>query len=157
MKSKLIQIVTWILLILMILSNIITIIFLLDYKSNMPAQIKMLVDTSVKLIKVVQPKNGLDGKDGYTPILNKDYFNGLNGENGQSIKGEKGDTGVKGDAGKDAITPVKGIDYNDGQDGVDGRTPIIRCNTTKNRWEYRYSEDDNWTPLNNQIVKCLGV
>lgn len=36
-------------------------------------------------------KDGINGKDGYTPIKGKDYFDGLNG--------------------KDGKTPVKGVDY----------------------------------------------
>lgn len=54
--------------------------------------------------------NGADGKDGYTPIKNKDYFDGKNGVDG-----------------KNGYTPVKGIDYfdgKDGKDGADGKTPV---------------------------------
>jgi hypothetical protein len=56
---------------------------------------------------------GATGKDGYTPIKGKDYFDGVNGKNGID--------------GKDGYTPVKGIDYFDGKDGkngVDGKTPV---------------------------------
>jgi len=56
-------------------------------------------------------KNGKNGQDGYTPVLGKDYFNGINGTDGKDStstnttiikevplpgeKGDKGDTGPK--------------------------------------------------------------
>ena len=43
-----------------------------------------------------------DGKDGYTPIKGKDYFDG-----------------------KDGYTPVKGKDYFDGKDGLDGEDAVV--------------------------------
>lgn len=49
--------------------------------------------------------DGVDGKDGYTPMLNKDYFNGINGKDSIStkttiikevpVKGDKGEAGVQ--------------------------------------------------------------
>ena len=45
----------------------------------------------------------LNGKDGYTPVKGKDYFDGEDGVDG-----------------KDGYTPIKGVDYFDGKDGVDG-------------------------------------
>lgn len=45
-----------------------------------------------------------NGKDGYTPIKGKDYFDGADGVDG-----------------KDGYTPIKGKDYFDGKDGVDGK------------------------------------
>ena len=44
--------------------------------------------------------DGINGKDGYTPVKGKDYFDGENGQDG--------------------YTPVKGKDYFDGIDGDDG-------------------------------------
>ena len=72
-------------------------------------------------------KDGVDGKDGYTPVKGVDYFDGQDGLNGKD--GRDGYTPVKGidyfdgrDGlnGKDGYTPVKGIDYFDGKDGKDG-------------------------------------
>lgn len=139
-----------ILFIIMILSNIISIMTFIDYKNTIPKQINSIVIKEVtKNIKSISiPK---DGVNGYTPIKGIDYFDGI------SIKGDKGDSGINGLNGKDGYTPIKDIDYFDGldgNDGVDGKTPIIRCNTIKNRWEYKYDEDEIWQPLNNQIVKC---
>lgn len=79
--------------------------------------------------KTTAPVNGRDGKDG-------------TGEKGE--KGEKGDKGesVKGDPG------VKG------EQGDKGLTPIIRCNTEKNRWEIQYSPEFSWELINGEAIKC---
>ena len=50
---------------------------------------------------------GEPGKDGYTPIKGKDYFDGQDGA-----------------AGKDGYTPVKGVDYVDGKDGTNGKDGV---------------------------------
>ena len=49
--------------------------------------------------------NGADGKDGYTPVKNVDYFDGKDGQDGRN--------------GIDGYTPKKGLDYFDGKDGND--------------------------------------
>lgn len=74
-------------------------------------------------------KDGIDGKDGYTPVKNKDYFDGLPGKDGQN-----------GQPGKDGTSPVvsisaiegghrinitdtsgtKTVDVMDGSDGKNG-------------------------------------
>lgn len=46
--------------------------------------------------------DGVDGKDGYTPVKGVDYFDG-----------------------QDGYTPIKGVDYFDGQDGVDGKDYVL--------------------------------
>ena len=91
---------------------------------------------NIELLKGKDGKNGIDGKDGYTPQKNIDYFDGKRGEaftyndftpaQLEALKGEKGDKGDKGDQGarglqgipgvegvpgKDGYTPKKGIDY----------------------------------------------
>lgn len=88
----------------------------------------------------------LNGKDGYTPVKGKDYFDGKDGESishrwdgttlivasasgtsSADLKGKQGDPGytpVKGKDyfdGKDGYTPIKGKDYFDGKDGY---TPV---------------------------------
>jgi hypothetical protein len=55
-------------------------------------------------------QDGFNGNDGYTPIKNVDYFDGVDGKNG-----------VSGTNGLDGKTPIKGIDYNDGVSGIDGK------------------------------------
>lgn len=75
--------------------------------------------------------NSLKGKDGYTPIKGKDYFDGRDGytpvKGTDYFDGKNGYTPVKGVDyfdGKDGYTPVKGKDYFDGKDGDDGYTPV---------------------------------
>lgn len=81
---------------------------------------------------------GPAGKDGYTPVKGKDYFDGKDGKDGQpgkdgytpvkgvdyfdGVPGKDGKDGVDGDTGPAGYTPVKGVDYFDGKDGKDGET-----------------------------------
>lgn len=53
--------------------------------------------------------DGVDGKDGYTPIKGIDYFDGEDGVDGRN--------GIDGVDGEDGYTPIKGVDYFDGKDG----------------------------------------
>lgn len=63
------------------------------------------LEKSIREIELIKPK---DGKDGYTPIKGKDYFDGKDGKDGKSINGKDG---------LDGKTPIKGKDYFDGKDG----------------------------------------
>lgn len=105
---------------------------------------------------------GEPGKKGYTPVKDKDYFDGVDGKTPQKGKdyrdGTDGKTPVKGldyFDGVDGKTPVKGVDYRDGEDGktpkkgvdyrdgVDGKTPVKGKDyqdgkngvTPKHKWE----------------------
>ena len=72
-----------------------------------------------------------DGKDGYTPVKGKDYFDGEPGVSAtHSWNGTKltitsasgtSSADLKGDKGEPGYTPKKGIDYFDGQPGKDGK------------------------------------
>lgn len=53
-----------------------------------------------KTIDVLNGTNGIDGKDGYTPVKGVDYFDG-----------EPGADGKDGSPGADGYTPQKGVDY----------------------------------------------
>lgn len=94
-------------------------------------------DKVIKEVEIVVKKyKGKDGKDGYTPVKNKDYFDGKDGKDGYTpikgidyFDGEDGRDGKDGKDGKDAksikgekgdpgYTPIKGKDYFDGKDGV---------------------------------------
>lgn len=81
---------------------------ILDTVLDNTVQIENLWEMVPKL--KVQPINGQDGKDGYTPIKGVDYFDGKDGESiigpkgdpGESIIGPVGPRGPKGEDGKDA-------------------------------------------------------
>lgn len=65
---------------------------------------------------------GIPGKDGYTPVKGRDYFDGIPGKDGYSpVKNKDYFDGAKG---KDGYTPVKDRDYRDGRDGRDGYIPV---------------------------------
>ncbi len=94
---------------------------------KLSAIVTEFVQNNIELLKGKDGKNGIDGKNGYTPQKNIDYFDGKQGkaftyadftpEQLASLKGEKGDKGDKGDQGarglqgQSGYTPKKGVDY----------------------------------------------
>lgn len=58
-----------------------------------------VVQEALAIAEQTKKMEGKKGDAGYTPVKNKDYFDG-----------------------KDGYTPIKGVDY---VDGKDGRTPIF--------------------------------
>jgi hypothetical protein len=69
----------------------------------------------------------LKGRDGYTPVKGKDFFDGQDGRNGKDGKnGKNGARGMKGADGKDG---KKGLDGRDGRDGKDGKHGITKTVT----------------------------
>lgn len=62
------------------------------------------------------------GKDGYTPVKGKDYFDGTDGKDGYTPV--KGKDYFDGAPGKDGINGTNGVDGKDGTDGQDGYTPV---------------------------------
>lgn len=90
-------------------------------------------------------------------------INSLNLKNGE--KGEKGDTGSNSISTNTIETKIitneitKELPVN-GVDGKNGLTPIIRCNTIKNRWESSYDNGETYETIldqNNKQVICIGV
>lgn len=69
--------------------------------------------------------HGPAGKDGYTPVKGRDYFDGAAGPKGEPgytpVKGKDYFDGKDGQKGADGYTPVKGKDYFDGKDGANGK------------------------------------
>lgn len=62
-------------------------------------------------------KDGVDGKDGYTPIKGVDYFDGVNGKSAYEIWLNNGHTGAE----SDFLDWLKGKDGMNGKDGVSGK------------------------------------
>jgi hypothetical protein len=87
-------------------------------KDALPNKLKTIADSLDDFIGLPGPQGpaGTNGKDGYTPIKNVDYFDGTPGERGDPGK----DSIIPGPAGKDGYTPIKDVDYFDGKDGVNG-------------------------------------
>lgn len=152
MRAKIYKILLAITAILMLATNLGVIYFMIKTSQNIPNQIKDTVRKEVNLITIP--------KDGYTPIKGIDYFDGLSVKGEQGIAGKdgmNGANGINGVNGQNGYTPVKGIDYIDGQDGVDGKTPILRCNISKDRWEVSYNNGISWQislSENKKPVKC---
>lgn len=103
--------------------------------------------------------------------------NGQKGDSGLSITGPRGLQGYpgpKGDMGEQGVQGLQGISGPQGPQGIqgpagpqgeqgpqgsagqDGKTPELRCNEDKNRWEVRYAPEENWQVLNNDETPCKG-
>lgn len=146
MKNSRDKIVVYALLVILSIINLATIFVILANQNRLKEELSNSINSSFDT-RYRDPKDGSDGKDGrdgYTPIKGIDYFDGI------SIKGDQGDRGEQGDS----IKGDKGDTGDKGSDGKDGFTPQLRCNTEKNRWEVRYTDDSKWELLNNERVKC---
>lgn len=172
MKSRL-NIAVCVLMSIFILSNVLSIFMMVDYKLNVEKNIKSEVSRNIKDLDIdgkitreadknvrlsadiISPsvKSEIDKLDIYNYIKTaiNDKINSLNIKNGVD--------GSNGTNGKDSISTItvektiEQIPFN----GNDGLTPQIRCNTTDNRWEIKYSEFDSWSFMNGEIVSCKGV
>lgn len=136
---------------IMIVSSLANIYITIEYRSTMPKQVQSIVQDSVRdslpdFDKIISNKvntkvdslNLHSGLNGYTPQFGVDYFNGRDG--------------------KDSIsTQTTIIEKTIEQVPVDGKTPILSCNTSKNRWEVSYNNGDTWQislDRNKKPVKC---
>ena len=100
------------------------------------------VMNNMEMLKGRDGIDGINGKDGYTPIKGIDYFDGKQGEpftyndftqaQLDSLKGEKGDKGDKGDQGARGIQGVQGEKGDKGADGKDAVTDQTYSPTSKN-------------------------
>lgn len=80
-----------------------------------------------------------------------------NGVDGHSVVGPKGADGKS--CTVEQIETGAAILCQDGtsaliNNGVDGKTPQLRCNENRNRWEVRYVNEENWAILNNKVTPC---
>lgn len=146
--------IAWILLVCLLLLSVAVNIVLFVRQDEVKREIRHSVSEEIAKVKIPQPK------DGYTPVKNLDYFDGQNGINAtdkqvkQAVDQYFKENPPQVINGSNGYTPQKGVDYFDGNPGQDGITPLVRCNTTKNRWEVRYGLDQAWQLLNNEKVKC---
>ena len=166
MKAKIQSIFLWLIAVAMIVLNVAILYLMVDIKLNLQNNIDTSVNNKVKTLNVydkidklvelkvssIQLVPGKDGVDGANGV------NGSNGKDGASIKGDAGlsayDIAVKN--GFEGTEEEWQLSLK-GENGNDGLTPILRCNTNRNRWEQRYSEDDMWKILkdeNNNPVPC---
>lgn len=146
--KKLSTILVYALLVISVLLSAFSIFFLATRLPEIQAQLdSRLAERFAQYVK--DQKIATDGKDGYTPIKGVDYFDGIKGDDGlQGIRGEQGVKGETGATGQTGTTGEKGLQ------GEPGKLIILRCNTKKNRWEYKYEGDDTWQILNDEKVAC---
>ena len=84
---------------------------------------------------LIKGRDGVDGKDGYTPVKGVDYRDGVDGKDGYTPRknidyfdGRDGVDGKDGSNGSDGYTPRKGVDYwtpDDKQEIVDAATNTV--------------------------------
>lgn len=127
-----------------------------SFNNNMQREIMTLEN-----IKIPVPKDGQNATPQQISQAITDYLsvnpvhNGTDGQNATNAQVQNAVNQYMQSHpvqnGKDGQNGTSGVD---GKDGLDGLTPQLRCNVTKNEWEVRYSEDQNWQLLNNKIVKC---
>lgn len=135
------------------ITNILITILIILVSISIFMQFKQMDIIDIKIKSAINEvsKNIKVPDDGYTPVKGIDYVDGKDGVNGRN--------------GKDSLsthilekeTVIKEVPVN-GKDGIDGKTPILRCNDKKNRWEVSYNLDTMWTILrdtNNNPVKCI--
>jgi len=130
------NLIKWFVIILIVVLSIMNILLTVYMNREHEEYVDRHVQDAINIIlNTKEPINPINGIDGYTPIKGVDYFDGSNGKDGESIKGDTGATGEQGATGKDAY-------FN------------IQCNTEKNRWEIKFSQDDKWQALNGEPIRC---
>lgn len=169
MRNDKLRILTWVLMVLIVLSNILNICFFMHYQETMPDKIKSAVTSGLGEVKVPSDEqiikkvvtseiNNLNINNLITNSVNNkvdslNLKNGINGKDSVSTQTQiiektieqvpvKGDKGDKGDSG------INGVD------GVSPQSPIIDCDTINNRWIIKYNEDDGWQLLGGIPKKC---
>lgn len=126
----------------------------------------------IENIRATSVQEPIHGRNGYTPVKNKDYFDGSNGANGNN--GTNGHNAQPAKDGKDApapltVQPVQAIngksayeiwlelgnvgseqDFLDslkGEAGPPARSAEFQCNAIKLQKEWRFIGDFIWKPL----------
>lgn len=157
---KKLRYIAWFILLISLAASIITTLILLQQRDTFKKTLEDAVTSQIhtELNDVPKPKDGINGENA-TPqqisqavdsyMAKNPVKNGQNGTNGQNVTEQQVQQAVDNYF---ANNPVK--NGHDGTIGLDGKTPQIRCNTVRNRWEVRYSDTDNWQSLNGQDIKC---
>lgn len=150
--KKLTRVLIWLAVVLIIVLNFINLYLIMRQDEKHDSNKNSIASTNVKIQEVERniyskidslekslsnqpaPRDGKDGRDGRDAVDGKDSLSTSETRIIQEKTIEK--------------VPVNG------KDGENGITPIIRCNQSKNRWEYKLLVEDNWQLLNNEVVKC---
>ena len=133
------SVMMWIVIVLIVMLSVLNILLVFYLNNEHEKKIDQKIQEIIKTIPVSKtPTKGVDGK---TPIKNVDYFDGKDSINTHTVE-----------------TFIKEVPVN-GKDGKDAYIDI-RCNSTKNRWEVRYSPSENFQAMYDELdkkVKCLGA
>lgn len=157
---KKLRYVVWFLLLVALAVSVLTTYTLIQQQASLKQSLKDVIALQIhsEVSNIPRPVDGVDGKNAtpeqisqavntymaQNPVKNgKDGTDGTNGQNATNTQVQQAVNSYL------TANPVK-----NGKDGLNGNTPQLRCNILKNRWEVRYSDDDNWQALNGDIVKC---
>lgn len=133
-------------------------LFALTNPDRLKEAIHDSVRSEVAAINIPKPKDGKDASLDDIRSMVREYLtanppkDGTNGLNGKAATYDQVKQAV-GEYMRD--NPVKdGINGISGMDGLNGKTPQLRCNIEKNRWEIRFDEAEKWQLLNGEKIKC---
>lgn len=146
-QKRLVQAVIILLIALLLITGYM-LYYLVTDKEAIESRLQNQLNAQVASIK---PEDGQPGTPGPP---------GPKGDTGLSMKGPagaqgiQGIQGIQGEPGPQGIAGPIGATGLQGPAGTDGKTPQLRCNTVKNRWEVRYSDDELWGLLNSKVVAC---
>lgn len=157
---KKLRYVAWFVLLVALAASVLTTYTLIQQQSVLKQNLKDVIALQVhsEISSIPIPRDGVDGKNASPEQIEqavnkylaqnptKNGTDGTNGKDGQNAT----DTQVQ----QAVNSYLKANPVKNGKDGLNGNTPQLRCNALKNRWEVRYSDDDNWQVLNGEIVKC---
>jgi competence protein ComGC len=151
----------WLILILMVIENFILLFILLNERSYIEVKIDKEVNSSVvaeveKKITSLNISDKIESTDidsliQDTVIREVSKIPVTNGKDG--LDGTNGIDGV------DGVDGINGLDGHNGIDGINGLTPILVCNTEKNRWEATYDGGITYRIIldrNNKPVRCVA-
>jgi len=121
------------------------------FKSTIEEGVKSQMDA----IELPQPKDGKDASLEQIRAAVNEYMlanKPQDGKDGQNATDAQIQQAVNNYMAAHPVAVPK--DGRDGADGKEGKTPQLRCNVEKNRWEVRFGEDLTWQILNGEKVKC---
>lgn len=157
-KQKWLSILVWVMVMSLLFTSLITIFLLVEQRDAIGTAVNKAVESHIEK---------LDIKDGSTPRKGTDYFDGQSATPKQIEDAvsawlsqnppQAGQRGASGENGRDATQEQvdRAVrEYMEAKPPEDGLTPLLQCNTEKNRWEVKYHPDDNWQLLNGEKVPC---
>jgi len=154
-KHNKIDIITWVLLIIVLVSNVISIYVSINSRNNIPSIVKSVLDSNIEKIDYNRINNSINSivdanvkSIDIQKLINESVdkkVNSLNIKNGQN--------------GKDSVSTKTIIT----EKVIEQKTVIpdklfMMCNKQTNNLMFKYNKDDNWqyiyNDINNTLLEC---